>query len=84
MNGSLTRYALRLCSTLVLCLAGTAYAAGAPETAMAPRSVTTPRQGPLAPAVIIAVDQRETNLLKTANLIIVSDGSPARRRRVAH
>ena len=81
MKASLTKLALRLGGTLALCLSATAHAASAPEVArVQPADATSGVR--LAPAAIIAADQRKTNLLKTASLIIVSDsdGSTASRR----
>jgi hypothetical protein len=85
MTSSISRMAVALGGILGLLGATTAYGASAAEVAVAANnsaasSAALTGRGN-APAIIIAANQRETNLLKTASFIIVSDSDSAKRLR---
>ena len=85
MTSSVSKMAVVLAGCFGLSGASAAYGASAAEVAVAANvsatsSVTRTGSG-LAPANIIASNQRETNLQKTATFVIVSDIDSARRHR---
>jgi hypothetical protein len=85
MTHSFSNLAVALAGGLTLLGAGTAYGADTAEVAIAANvsatsSVTRTGSG-IAPANIIATNQRETNLQKTATFVIVSGIDSARRHR---
>jgi hypothetical protein len=85
MISSVSRVAVALGGILSLLAANTASGSSAAEVAVAANG-SVPSSAALtgrsnAPAIIIAANQRETNLQKTATFIIVSDSGSAKRLR---
>jgi hypothetical protein len=87
MTRSVSKMAVTLAGCLGLLGAGAAHGTSTAEVAVAANlsatSSVTRIESNSAPAAIIASDQRETNLQKTATLVIVSGFDSARRQRGA-
>ena len=87
MTSPIAKMAVAASACLTLFGAGIAHAASTAEVALA-GNVASPSsasriENALAPASIIAANQRETNLRKTATFVIVSDIASTRRQRGA-
>jgi len=85
MTSPIAKMAVAVSGCLALFSAAAAHGASTAEVALAtdvaaPASVSG-IEGALAPASIIAANQRETNLRKTATFVIVSDIASNRRQR---
>ena len=85
MTSAVSKMAVALSGTIGLLCAGTAYGASSAEVALAANVSATSSvariEGNIAPAAIIASNQRETNLQKTATFVIVSDINSSRQHR---
>jgi len=82
---AVSKMAIALAGGFGLLGANAAYGASTAEVAVAANvsatSSVTRIESNIAPASIIASNQRETNLQKTATFVIVSDSDSARRQR---
>lgn len=85
MTSAVSKMAVALGGTFGLLCSGTAYGTSTAEVAVAANvsatSSVTRIESNIAPAAIIASNQRETNLQKTATFVIVSDIGSNRRQR---